>query len=94
MFGVTVMLVLGVMAFFMEKSGFAMAPVILGIVLGPLVEQNFTTSMIITNGNVFGLFERPIAAVLGVASIAVWGLFIFGAARKTFKPKALAGQVM
>lgn len=94
MFGVTVMLVLGVMAFFMEKSGFAMAPVILGIVLGPLVEQNFTTSMIITNGNVFGLFERPIAAVLGVASIAVWGLFIFGAARKTLKPKVLAGQVM
>lgn len=94
MFGVTVMLVLGVMAFFMEKSGFAMAPVILGIVLGPLVEQNFTTSMIIANGNVFGLFERPIAAILGFASIAVWGLFIFGSIRKTLRPKELAGEII
>lgn len=90
MFGVSIMLALGVMAFFMEKSGFAMAPVILGIVLGPLVEQNFTTSMIITNGDLLGLFERPIAAVLGVASIAVWGLFIFGSIRKTFRQRALA----
>lgn len=90
MFGVGIMLALGVMAFFMEKSGFAMAPVILGIVLGPLVEQNFTTSMIITNGDLLGLFERPIAAVLGVASIAVWGLFIFGSIRKTFRQRALA----
>lgn len=94
MFGVTVMLVLGITAFFMEKSGFAIAPVILGIVLGPLVEQNFTTSMIITNGNVFGLFERPIAAVLGVASIAVWGLFIFGAVRKTLQTKALTDEAV
>lgn len=90
MFGVGIMLALGVMAFFMEKSGFAMAPVILGIVLGPLVEQNFTTSMIITNGDLLGLFARPIAAVLGVASIAVWGLFIFGSIRKTFRQRALA----
>lgn len=90
MFGVSIMLALGVMAFFLEKSGFAMAPVILGIVLGPLVEQNFTTSMIITNGDLLGLFERPIAAVLGVASIAVWGLFIFGSIRKTFRQRALA----
>jgi TctA family transporter len=94
MFGVTVMLVLGITAFFMEKSGFAIAPVILGIVLGPLVEQNFTTSMIITNGNVFGLFERPIAAVLGAASIAVWGLFIFGAVRKTLQTKALTDEAV
>lgn len=94
MFGVTVMLVLGIAAFFMEKSGFAIAPVILGIVLGPLVEQNFTTSMIITNGNVFGLFERPIAAVLGAASIAVWGLFIFGAVRKTLQTKALTDEAV
>ena len=44
-----------------------------GIVLGPLVETNFTTSMIITGGNFFGFFGRPIAAVLGVATLIIWG---------------------
>ncbi|MBW9089321.1 tripartite tricarboxylate transporter permease [Rhizobium wenxiniae] len=94
MFGVTIMLALGVIAFFLEKSGFAIAPIILGIVLGPLVEQNFTTSMIITNGNVLGLFERPISAVLGIATIAVWSLFIFGSVKKTFRPKEIAGETL
>lgn len=94
MFGVTIMLALGVIAFFLEKSGFAIAPIILGIVLGPLVEQNFTTSMIITNGNVLGLFERPISAVLGIATIAVWSLFIFGSVKTTFRPKEIAGDTI
>lgn len=94
MFGVTIMLALGVIAFFLEKSGFAIAPIILGIVLGPLVEQNFTTSMIITNGSVLGLFERPISAILGIATIAVWSLFIFGSVKKNFRPKAIAGDTI
>lgn len=94
MFGVTIMLALGVIAFFLEKSGFAIAPIILGIVLGPLVEQNFTTSMIITNGNVFGLFERPISAILGIATIAVWSLFIFGSVKRNFRPKEIAGETL
>jgi TctA family transporter len=58
----------GVIAYILEANRFAIAPIILGIVLRPLVETNFTTS---TNGNVLGLFSRPIAAVLGVLTICV-----------------------
>ncbi|MFV0332637.1 MAG: tripartite tricarboxylate transporter permease [Tropicimonas sp.] len=73
-FGIGVMLMMGVVAFILESKGFPIAPIILGIVIGPLVEQNFLTSMIITDGNLLGFFERPIAAGLGVFTISIWVL--------------------
>jgi len=72
MFGVVVMIALGVIAWILEAHRFAIAPIILGIVLGPLVEQNFTTSMMIARGDPLAFFERPIAAVLGVVTISIW----------------------
>jgi putative tricarboxylic transport membrane protein len=71
-FGVGIMLVLGVVGFLMEENGYPVAPAILGLVLGPMLEQNFITSMIKSNGDLLAFFERPIAAGLGVLTIAVW----------------------
>jgi len=71
-FGITVMLVLGVVAYLMEENGFPVAPAILGIVLGNMVEDNFMASMIKADGDPFGFFSRPIAATLGVLTIALW----------------------
>ncbi|MBI3708778.1 MAG: tripartite tricarboxylate transporter permease [Proteobacteria bacterium] len=72
-FGIGVMLVFGVIGFLMEDNGFPVAPVILGIVLGPMLEQNFVTSMIKSDGSFLFFFERPIAGMLGVTTLAVWG---------------------
>lgn len=73
-FGVTVMLILGLMAYIMEENGFPIAPTILGIVLGSMLEDNFMSSMIKADGNLMGFFDRPIAAVLGVTTILIWTL--------------------
>ena len=73
-FGITVMLAFGLIGFFMEENGFPVAPVILGLVLGPMLEQNFVTSMIKTGGDPLGFFARPIAAFLGVVTLVVWSL--------------------
>jgi TctA family transporter len=62
----------------MEENGFPIAPAILGIVLGPLVEDSFMTSMIKSDGSLLGFFERPIAAVLGVITLAIWAWVIVG----------------
>ncbi|MFO1350215.1 MAG: tripartite tricarboxylate transporter permease [Gammaproteobacteria bacterium] len=71
-FDVGVILVAGVIAYFMEENGFPVAPAILGVVLGTMLEQNFTTSMIKADGNFAAFFERPIAALLGALTLLAW----------------------
>ena len=77
-FGVGIILVLGLLAYLMEENGFPIAPAILGIVLGPLVEENFMASMIKADGNLLGFFERPMAAVLGAVTVLIWAWVIVG----------------
>ena len=71
-FNVTTMLVFGVLGFFMEENDIPIAPCILGIVLGGMLEANFVTSMIKADGNLLAFFERPIAAGLGIFTLLVW----------------------
>ncbi len=72
LFGVIVMLVAGVLAFFMERWGFPIAPTILGVVLGTMLEEHFFSSLIKADGNFLVFFERPIAGTLGVLTLLVW----------------------
>jgi TctA family transporter len=71
-YGIIIMLVFGVLGFFMEEHDIPIAPCVLGIVLGPMVEKNFITSMIKADGDLIGFFERPIAAGLGVVTLLIW----------------------
>ena len=73
-FGVILMLIFGVLGFLMDENDIPIAPAILGLVLGPMLEQNFITSMIKADGSFLAFFERPIAAGLGVFTIAIWCL--------------------
>lgn len=75
-FDIGVMLVFGVVAFALDRLAVPIGPIILGLVLGPMVERNFLTSMVIADGRLAGFFERPIAAFLGVTAIAVWVLVL------------------
>jgi TctA family transporter len=56
----------------MEENGIPIAPAILGLVLGELLEQSFMTSMIKADGMFMVFFQRPIAATLGVITILLW----------------------
>ena len=73
-FDVTVMLVAGVIAFVLEENGFPIAPAILGVVLGGMLEDNFITSMIKSDGSLAAFFARPVAATLAALTLAVWFL--------------------
>jgi TctA family transporter len=73
-FDVGVMLVAGIVAYLLEENGFPVAPAILGVVLGTMFEENFVTSMIKSDGNLLGFFSRPVAATLGVLTLAAWFL--------------------
>lgn len=54
----------GVLGFFLHRTGFEPAPLIIGIVVGPELEQGLVQSLIICNGSFTELFTRPIAGTI------------------------------
>ncbi|EJN09590.1 tripartite tricarboxylate transporter permease [Herbaspirillum sp. YR522] len=69
---VAIMLAFGMLAYFMEENGFPVAPTVLGVVLGGMLEEHFVTSMIKADGELLAFFSRPIAGTLGVITIVAW----------------------
>ena len=72
LFDVGTMLLMGVVGFFLEANGFPVAPVVLGLVLGPILEKNFMMSMIKTDWDFLPFFYRPVSAILCSLTIIVW----------------------
>jgi putative tricarboxylic transport membrane protein len=70
-FDLVLMSTLGIVAFVLRKQGVPMAPLILGFVLGDMMEQNLRRALSITNGELGVLFESPIARGLWLAAAAM-----------------------
>jgi TctA family transporter len=70
-FGVLLTLVFGVLAFVLEENGFPVAPAILGVVLGQMMEENFIKSMIKSDGDITAFVTRPIAGFLAVSTFII-----------------------
>ena len=79
LYGIVLMVVMGVFGWFLEEHGIPVAPLILGLVLGEMLEQNFMSSMIKADGSFLGFLNRPIAGVLGVATMVLWALMLWKA---------------
>ncbi len=74
---------MGVMGFFMRRYDFPTAPVIIGMILGPLAEQNFRQAMTISQGDLTTFLTRPISAsLLALAVLAVVGPRLWQMARR------------
>jgi TctA family transporter len=78
---VVILLVLGILGWILEENGFPVAPIILGMVLGEMLEMNFMTSMIKADGSFLAFFERPIAGVLGAMTLLVWAGMVWSGLR-------------
>lgn len=88
-FSIWIILVLGFLGYAMILGGLPIAPAILGVVLGPVVEQNFMTSMIKSQGALMPLFDRNISMVLGGATILIWSICLYRAIRTILKPNEI-----
>ncbi len=67
-FDLVLMTVLGVAAYLLRKQGVPMAPLILGFVLGDMMEQNLRRALSISNGDARILIESPITIGLWSAA--------------------------
>ena len=71
-FDIWVMLFSGMVGFLMKRHGFGPAPLVMGLILGKLVEESLSQSMIMFDSNWFRFFESPI--VNGFFLMTVLGL--------------------
>jgi TctA family transporter len=71
-FDVAETLVIGVAGYVLLQLGFPPAPVVLGFVLGPRMEDNFRRALLVAHGNVRVFLDRPISATF----LALAGLFV------------------
>ncbi|RFC64406.1 hypothetical protein DYI37_08830 [Fulvimarina endophytica] len=74
-FDLLVMVTAGIFGFILRRQGYPMAPLVIGMVLGPTLEISLRQGLILTNGS-FGAFYagHPIALVLGMITIVMLAL--------------------
>ena len=71
---VLVMFAIGLLGFALRRSEFPIAPVILGVILGPLMEAQFRRTLIVSDGDLSALFSRPLSIGLMVLAVLAIGL--------------------
>ena len=89
MVDVWVMLVFGCMAFLLSRSGYPIAPIVLGAILGPLAESSFRQSLLITRGDPFGFVSSTVSIILVIAICAV----IFVPLQRRFRSRTTRPKV-
>ena len=70
------------------KLGFEAAPLLLGFILGPMLEENLRRSLLLSRGDFAIFVERPISAVFLLASAALLAWVVWGALRPPPRPAA------
>ncbi len=97
-FDIYVMLFFGLIGFVLRELKFPMAPMILGLVLGELLESNLTRALVLSDGSIAPFFTRPISGVLAAITIIsiLWSIpsaqnAIRGRMRGLFQRRAPAG---
>jgi putative tricarboxylic transport membrane protein len=63
-FDIYVMLAFGIIGFFLRQLNYPMAPLVLGIVLGDLLDKNLRRGLTLSDGDLSPFFTRPISFVM------------------------------
>jgi putative tricarboxylic transport membrane protein len=76
-FDVGMVLLFGVIGYLMRLIGFEPAPLLIGFVLGPMLEENFRRAMLLARGDFFAVVSRPISGTLLAATLLLlaWAIY-------------------
>ena len=90
---VWIMLIMGVLGYALRKFDFDPAPLVLGLVISPILEQSLRQSLIMSNGNYLIFFSRPISAGLMAVSIGLLALSAYAFVLKRADWRAKLAEV-
>ena len=83
LFDVWVMLVSGIVCYLLRRRGFPVAPFVLGLVLGDIVDKSLRRGLVLSDGSLEPFFTRPISGVLAVV-VAIMLLSQISPVRRIF----------
>jgi TctA family transporter len=72
LFDVSIMLFFGVLGYIMESCGIPLPPLILGLILGPMIEDNLRVGLVKSDGSFLPFITRPISLSFFILIIAVF----------------------
>jgi putative tricarboxylic transport membrane protein len=82
-----VMLVLGGFGYLLQELDYPIAPLIIGLVLGPIAEVSLRRAMILNNFDFIAVVTQPIAGVMLLVSIFSLGYGLYGQYKNYLKHK-------
>ncbi|WP_375754061.1 tripartite tricarboxylate transporter permease [Vibrio sp. HN007] len=85
---VFIMLIIAVAAIALRLANFPLAPLLLGFILGGLMEENLRRALMISDGELSFLWERPLTLIFTFIALLVLLSPVFVAATKTFRAKS------
>jgi putative tricarboxylic transport membrane protein len=71
LFDVFIVIIAGILGFFLRRCGFSPAPLVLGLILGPIFERNLRRAMILSRGDWTTFITRPISLILLMITMIV-----------------------
>ena len=80
---ILVMIIFGVVGYILRKAGYELAPLIMALVLGPMMEANWRSALILSDGSLLIFVTRPISVTFLIISALLLLSTGFSAYRKT-----------
>lgn len=98
-FNLYLMIPVGIVAYFLTEMGYPIAPLVIGVILGPMADSNLRRALMVSQGSFKPVFTRPVALILFLVIVYTFLGQIpavkraqRGLMEKIFRPKSAAGN--
>jgi len=81
----------GIVGYVLRRNDIPLAPIVIGFVLGPIVESSLRQGMILTQGDFWAFFKSPIASVLFAITAISLALPLWSGRRARRRPETQGG---
>jgi putative tricarboxylic transport membrane protein len=63
-FNLYLMLPVGIICYFLTTMGYPIAPLVIGVILGPMADENLRRALMVSQGSFMPIFQRPVSLIL------------------------------
>jgi putative tricarboxylic transport membrane protein len=84
-FDIYIFVLFGLIGFILKCINFSAASLIVGFVLGPVFEKGLRQGLIMTDGNLFSFFQRPISGTLLAIAILIAAWTVYSQIKKSYR---------